>query len=176
MFKKRKRLTTVAVVLVLLVMVFLFIKSRWNDGELSEPDKMIQRIENALGDDFKKHTKTELAATLVYGNGKESDNINCHILKTIYYEADPNDETGLNVNALRVLFDPETAVSCEIMKIQEWDAALYKTKENSYLCWTCSPEVSYVLEYNPEVVSDDEIIKMAESAKSYEGSENGIQK
>lgn len=137
---------------------------------------LIQWIENALGDDCKKQTKTELVATLIYGNGRESDNINYHILKTIYYEVDPNDVTGANINAFKVLFDPETAISCKTMMIQEWDAALYKTKENSYLCWTCSPEVSYVLEYNPEVVSDDEIIKMAESAKSYEGSENGIQK
>ena len=70
--------------------------------------------------------------------------------------------------ALGVLFNPETAVSCETMKIQEWDAALYKTKEHCYLCWTYSPEVSYVLEYNPEAVSDDEIIMMAESAEPYE--------
>ena len=95
MSKKRKILTAVAVVLVLLVVTFLFTKSRWNHGDLSDPDKMIERIENALGDDFKKQTKTEVVATLVYGNGKESDNINYHILKTTYYEADPNDVTGL---------------------------------------------------------------------------------
>ena len=138
MSKKRKILTAVAVVLVLLVVTFLFTKSRWNHGDLSDPDKMIERIENALGDDFKKQTKTEVVATLVY------------------------------VDALGVLFNPETAVSCETMKIQEWDAALYKTKEHCYLCWTYSPEVSYVLEYNPEAVSDDEIIMMAESAEPYE--------
>ena len=168
MSKKRKILTAVAVVLALLVVAFLFTKSRWNHGDLSDPDKMIEQIENALGDDFKKQTKTEVVATLVYGNGKESDNINYHILKTTYYEADPNDVTGLNVDAFGVLFNPETAVSCETMKIQEWDAALYKTEEHCYLCWTYSPEVSYVLEYNPEAVSDDEIIMMAESAEPYE--------
>lgn len=105
MSKKRKILTAVAVVLVLLVVTFLFTKSRWNHGDLSDPDKMIERIENALGDDFKKQTKTEVVATLVYGNGKESDNINYHILKTTYYEADPNDVTGLNVDALGVPCD-----------------------------------------------------------------------
>lgn len=164
MSKKRKILTAVAVVLALLVVAFLFTKSRWNHGDLSDPDKMIERIENALGDDFKKQTKTEVVATLVYGNGKESDNINYHILKTTYYEADPNDVTGLNVDALGLLFNPETAVSCETMKIQEWDAALYKTEEHCYLCWTYSPEVSYILEYNPEAVSDDEIIKIKYAA------------
>lgn len=66
-------------------------------------------------------------------NGEESDNINYHILKTTYYEADPNDVTGLNVDALGVLFNPETAVSYETMEIQEWDAALYKPK-NIAIC------------------------------------------
>lgn len=32
------------------------------------------------------------------------------------------------------------------MKIKEWDAALYVFDEYSYLCWTDTPEISYVLE------------------------------
>jgi len=47
-------------------------------------------------------------------------------------------------------------------------AALYKTTEQCYLCWTYSPEVSYVLEYNPAAVSDEEVIRMAQSAKPVE--------
>ena len=54
------------------------------------------------------------------------------------------------------------------MKIQDWDAALYKKGESAYLCWTYSPEVTYVLEYNPEQLDDSEIIKMAESAEVME--------
>ena len=52
--------------------------------------------------------------------------------------------------------------------MQDWDAAPYKTKSRGYLCWTDSPEVSYVLEYNPQTIADEEIIKMAESAEPYE--------
>lgn len=33
------------------------------------------------------------------------------------------------------------------MKIQEWGAALYEKVELSYLCWTYSPEVSYILPF-----------------------------
>lgn len=47
-----------------------------------------------------------------------------------------------------------------------WDAAIFDKGGLSYLCWTYSPEVSYILEYNPSVIADEEIIKMAESAKS----------
>lgn len=165
MCKIRKFLITGAFLLAVLVTAFLFIKMKERSDILADPEKMIQHIEDVLGDDLKKQTKTEVIATMVYGDGNENNNINYHILKTTYYEADPHDVTGLNVDALNVLFSTDTAISCEKMKIQEWDAALYKTTKQCYLCWTYSPEVSYVLEYNPDAISDEEIIKMAQSAK-----------
>lgn len=93
---------------------------------------------------------------------------NYHILKTTYYEADPSEITGLNVDALGVLINPDSANRCKEMKIKNWDAALYEFDEHSYLCWTDTPEISYVLEYSPEAVPDEEIVKMAESAETLE--------
>lgn len=168
MCKKRKILMFAVFLLALLAVATLFAKNKWQRNALSDPNKVIQRIENALGEDLKKQKMTEIVATLVYSDGNENNNINYHILKTTYYEADPNEVTGLNVDALKILFSPDTAISCENMKIQEWDAALYKTTEQCYLCWTYSPEVSYVLEYNPAAVSDEEVIRMAQSAKPVE--------
>ena len=168
MGKKRNLFIPVIVVILLIAVAFWLVKLKPTDTASSDVDEMVQRVENAFGDDFKKQSKTEVAATLVYGNGEEDANINYHILKTTYYEADPNEITGLNIDALNVLFNPESANSCQQMKIQDWDASLYKTKSRGYLCWTDSPEVSYVLEYNPQTIADEEIIKMAESAEPYE--------
>ncbi len=135
------------------------------------PQDMINRIESAikevLGDDVKKKTETVVAGTLKYAD-KEGNEINYHILKTTYYEADPSEVAGINVDALRVLINPDSANSCKKMKIKNWDAALYEFDEQSYLCWTDTPEISYVLEYSPEAVPDEEIIKMAESAETLE--------
>lgn len=135
------------------------------------PQDMINRIESAikevLGDDVKKKTETVVAGTLKYAD-KEGNEINYHILKTTYYEADPSEVAGINVDALRVLINPDSANSCKKMKIKNWDAALYEFDEQSYLCWTDTPEISYVLEYSPEAVTDEEIIKMAESAETLE--------
>ena len=36
--------------------------------------------------------------------------------------------------------------SCEEMMIQDWPGALYKKDDTAFLCWTYSPEVTYVLE------------------------------
>jgi len=163
----RKKITIV------LIAVFLILGVVFATGALAKekevtPSEMGERIENAirevLGDGVKKQTETVVAGTLKYSD-KEGNVINYHILKTTYFEADPSEVTGLNVDALGVLFNPDSANSCKEMKIKDWDAALYEFDELSYLCWTDTPEASYVLEYNPDVIPDEEILKMAESAE-----------
>ena len=112
---------------------------------------------------------TELAATLTYGDQNDKDNnIYYRILKTTFYEGDPGKITGLHMEALGVLFPVDSMDSCEEMMIQDWPGALYKKDDTAFLCWTYSPEVTYVLEYTPSKIDDSEIIKMAESAELVE--------
>lgn len=129
-----------------------------------DQDTLDSRIEAALGGDYKKQTETVVATTVTYAD-KNGNKILYHYLKTTYFEADPSEITGLDVNALCVLFDPKLAKDCDEMKINEYSAALFRFDELSYLCWTYSPEASFVLEYDPDVVADEEIIKMAKSAR-----------
>ena len=162
-----KKKITFVLLAVFLILGTVFAISAFAKDDVT-PQEMAARIENAihevLGDEYKKQTETVVAGTLKYAD-KEGNAINYHILKTTYYEADPNAVQGLNVDALGVLFDPDRAISCKEMKIKDWDAALYVFEELSYLCWTDTPEVSYVLEYNPDTIPDEEILKMAESAE-----------
>lgn len=166
--KKKLIISLFAVILVLGVAFAIGALVKENKDTLQD---MIIRIESAikevLGDDVKKQTETVVAGTLKYAD-KEGNEINYHILKTTYYEADPSEITGLNVDALGVLINPDSANRCKEMKIKNWDAALYEFDEHSYLCWTDTPEISYVLEYSPEAVPDEEIVKMAESAETLE--------
>ena len=77
-------------------------------------------------------------------------------------------KTTTTVNLGIGLAKQGSANRCKEMKIKNWDAALYEFDEHSYLCWTDTPEISYVLEYSPEAVPDEEIVKMAESAETLE--------
>lgn len=164
-----KKKTGIAIsVLVCCLILIIFASANTNAKSRDSSDEIVERIENALGDDFKKQSETALAATLEYANDDGTKKIYYRILKTTYYEADPAEVTGLHAEALNVLFPVDYMDSCEEMKIQDWDAALYKKGESAYLCWTYSPEVTYVLEYNPEQIDDSEIIKMAESAEPVE--------
>ena len=113
-----------------------------------------------------KVTKTELAATLTYGDQTDKDRtIYYRILKTTFYDGDPAEITGLHTEALGVLFPVDSMDSCEEMMIKDWYGALYKKDDKAFLCWTYSPEITYVLEYEPSKIDDSEIIKMAESAE-----------
>jgi len=163
-----KKIVTISLIAVFLILGVIFAVGAFAKENEDTPRDMANRIEAAikdvLGDDVKKQTETVVAGTLKYSD-KEGNEINYHILKTTYFEADPSEVTGLNVDALGVLFNPDSANSCKEMKIKNWDAALYEFDELSYLCWTDTPEASYVLEYNPDVIPDEEILKMAESAE-----------
>lgn len=143
-----------------------------------DPEEYLEHIVNAAEDvldgDIQQISKTELVATLVYGHEAESDNsIYYRVLQTTYGEVEnSNIITGVNTDALNTLFPVDMMDSCEEMMIQDWHAALYKKDDTAYLCWTCNPEVTYVLEYTPSKLSDAEIIKMAESTSPIQEQDN----
>lgn len=167
MNKKKIALIILSVVIVsvgIIVAVRIQKEKEMDFGEFSE--RFEQAAEEVLGEDVKKVSKTELAATLTYVDQNDKDNnIYYRILKTTFYEGDPTEITGLHTEALKVLFPVDSMDSCEEMMIQDWPGALYKKDDTAFLCWTYSPEVTYVLEYTPSKIDDSEIIKMAESAE-----------
>ena len=150
-----------------LVLLLIATLSEKKEPELTA-DEILERFENALGDEYKKQTVSEVIAQLTYAHKDGGNPIYYYFVKTTYYEADPAEVTGLNTDAFRTVFNPDSAETAEEMMIQDWHGALYKKDDTAYLCWTVDPEVSYVLEYTPSKMSDSEIIKMAESAAPME--------
>lgn len=169
MNKKKILLIVFAIIIVAVGIVTAVVPQKEKEMDPEEfPERFEQAAEEILGEDIQQISKTELVATLTFGH--ETDNkIYYIILKTTYGEAgDPSSVTGLNTDALNVLFPVDMMDSCEEMMIQDWHGALYKKDDTAFLCWTVDPEVSYVLEYTPSKMPDSEIIKMAESAAPIE--------
>lgn len=169
----RKKIFFIILVIAVVVFGAIFALTSQKEKEMNA-EEFLERFEKAaeevLGEDIQQVSKTELVATLTYGHETDKDNnIYYRILKTTYGEAgDPSSVTGLNTDALNVLFPVDMMDSCEEMMIQDWHGALYKKDDTAYLCWTVDPEVSYVLEYTPSKMADSEILKMAESAEPIE--------
>ena len=171
MNKKKILLIVLAIAVVAAGVIFAVVSQKEKEMDSEEfLERFEQAAEEVLGEDIQQVSKTELVATLTYGHETDKDNnIYYRILKTTYGEAgDPSSVTGLNTDALTVLFPVDMMDSCEEMMIQDWHGALYKNDVIAYLCWTVDPEVSYVLEYTPSKMPDSEIIKMAESAEPVE--------
>lgn len=159
--------------IIMLILILALAGCGSTKTEEPNADEMIQKIENAmyevLGDDLKKLSQHELIATMSYAmKDGTGDGIQYHMIKSTYFEEDPSEITGFNENAVGVLFDVASADSSEEMQINEWAARRYRVNGKSFLCFTYSTEMTYVLEYNAEEVSDEEIIKMAESAAPME--------
>ena len=171
MSKKKILLITVAFVIAAVGIVAASVSQK---QKKMAPQELLQRFEKAaeevLGEDIQRVSQTELVATLTYSHETDKDNnIYYRVLKTTYFEAgDPESVTGLNTEALNALFPVDMMDSCEEMMIQDWHGALYKKDDTAYLCFTCDPEVTYVLEYTPSKMSDADIIKMAESVEPIE--------
>ena len=169
----RKKIFFIILVIAVVVFGAIFALTSQKEKEMN-PEEFLERFEKAaeevLGEDIQQVSKTELVASLTYGHETDKDNnIYYRILKTTYGEAgDPSSVTGLNTDALNILFPVDMMDSCEEMMIQDWHGALYKKDDTAYLCWTVDPEVSYVLEYTPSKMADSEILKMAESAEPIE--------
>lgn len=95
------------------------------------PDEILERVENALGDEYKKQTVSEVVAQLTYAKEDGADPIYYYFVKTTYYEADPAEVTGLNTDAFCTVFDPDSAETAEEMMIQDWYGCLYRLPEKS---------------------------------------------
>lgn len=171
MSKKRVLLIAFAFVIVAVGIVTAVVSQKQKE---MNPQEFLQRFEKTaeevLGEDIQRVSQTELVATLTYSHETDKDNnIYYRVLKTTYFEdGDPSSVTGLNTEALNVLFPVDMMDSCEEMMIQDWHGALYKKDDTAYLCFTYDPEVTYVLEYTPSKMSDADIIKMAESVEPIE--------
>ena len=159
---KQKKVAIVVIAVICLIGIVIGI-TKWKSMKEAQPDDLVARLEESLGDDLKKQTETVVAATMNYADD-EGNGVDYHILKTTYYEADPSEITGFHDAAVGVLLHSENVKKSEEMMIQDWPGALYELEDKSYLCWTYSPELTYVLEYDPQEIPDEEVLKMAQSA------------
>lgn len=148
MNKKKRIAILFAVILVVAVGIIIAVTS--HQKKEMDFDEFADRFEKSanevLGEDLKKVSKTEVAATLTYGDQTDKDRtIYYRILKTTFYDGDPAKITGLHTEALGVLFPVDSMDSCEEMMIKDWYGALYKKDDKAFLCWTYSPEITYPL-------------------------------
>ena len=150
-------IATVCILLVLTVAITLVNRPTPQDKMVD----MLNRVENARGDEWKKQTVTKVS-NLVYSDSG-GNTIVYHVCITTYYEADFTEQTGLNTEAIAAVISPDEAESYRECTVSGLPAAIYQKDGRAYLCWTIMPELSCVIEYDPAVQSEEDMLRMAES-------------
>ena len=157
--KKKTWLILAAVCILLIGAVSIIIANHPTPQD--EMMDVLNRVENALGDERKKQTVTKVS-DLVYSDD-EGNTIVYHVCTTTYYEADATEQTGLNTEAIAAVIAPDEAESFRECTVSGLPAAIYQKDGRAYLCWTIIPELSCVIEYDPAVESEEDMLRMAES-------------
>lgn len=163
---KKKIWIIIAAIVVLLAFITVFFLANHPTPE-SEMLDMLNRVEGALGEEWKKQTVTEVS-DFVYSDD-EGNTIVYYVCVTTYYEADPDEQNGLNPDAIAAVINPDEAESCWECTVSDLPAAIYQQDGRAYLCWTILPELSCVIEYDPAVESEADIFRMAESVPANAG-------
>ena len=157
MKKKICFIATIGIVCILFFTIMLVKRPTPRDKMIA----MLEQVENALGEEWEKQTVTKVS-DLVYSDD-QGNNIIYHICTTTYYEEDIKKQTVLNTSAISAVIDPDEAESFRECTVSGLPAAIYQKDGQAYLCWTIMPELSCVIEYNPAVESEEDMLRMAES-------------
>lgn len=134
-------------------------------AEQDEMEQMLQKVEQALGEDYEKQIVTKVYDFEFIND--QDDMMILHLCLTTYYGADPEDVTGLNTAALSAVFDLEGAQLQKEFTVSEHPAAIYQDETHAYLCWTSSPETSAVLDHTPGAISEENALRIVQSVYKY---------
>ena len=163
----RCKLTALILVIISASVSMFSCKEEMSEYEKTKADFLenAKRIESAMQEvdpDFKSLGYPEVTniSYAIEGGG----DIQYYFCKTTYFDEIP-ELTGVHLEAIRGVIDPDMAEDSRESKVLDYDAIIYTLNGREYLCWSLSPEDSCVLEYTPGTISEDELWLMAESVQ-----------
>ena len=153
----------VALVLIVGIVRYIEVQKREDDPN-RQIAKEIYKVENALKEvDEDYECRSVAKVTPFTYTDSEGNTVVYYCIQTAYLENESGDDTGLDITAISMVIDPELIGNKRECRVNEYDAFLCELGDRSYLCWTLSPELSCVIEYSAEAISEESIFRMAES-------------
>lgn len=124
----------------------------------------IYKVENALkevDEDYQCQSVSKI--TPFTYTDSEGNTIIYYCCQTAYLSNESGEYTGLDMNAIGLVIDISQTENKRECTVNEYDAFLYEIGDQTYLCWTLSPEISCVIEYSSDRTDEADIFRMAES-------------
>lgn len=165
---KKRFLLIVGICIASLILIAGIVWYRTVEKRENDPNwqiaKEIYKVENALQEvDEDYECQSVSKVTPFTYTDSEGNTIIYYCVQTAYLENESGDDTGLDMNAIGMVIDPELIGNKRECRVNEYDAFLCELGDRSYLCWTLSPELSCVIEYSAGLVEEASIFRMAES-------------
>ena len=165
---KRKVLRAVAVGALALVLIigvtrYIEVRTRQTDPNWQIANE-IYKVENALKEvDEGYECQSVSKVTPFTYTDSEGNTIVYYCCQTAYVSNESEEYAGLNMDAIGLVIDISQIENKRDRKVNEYDAFQCEIGDRTYLCWTRSPKISFVIEYNADTVNEDSIFQMAES-------------
>lgn len=122
----------------------------------------IYKVENALkevDEDYECQSVSKVTP-FIYTD-PEGNTIVYYCCQTAYVSNESGDYAGLNMDAISLVIDISQIENRRECTVNEYDAFRCEIGDRTYLCWTLSPEISCVIEYDADTVNEGSIFRMA---------------
>lgn len=167
--KKKLLWCTGIIVLIALVVLgvwrYIVVRNRQTDPNWKLAEQ-IYKMENALKEVDEDYACKSLSKVTPFSyTDSEGNIITYYCCQTSYLSDESREYSGLNTDAISMVIDFAQIENRRECKVNAYEAFLCEMGEQSYLCWTISPEISCVIEYSADVNDEADIFRMAESVQ-----------
>ena len=141
------------------IVVFLVIVALCGCAKKIVPDEVRElqgKVESALPTEYQKQYEVEVIQ-YTFREPKGSE-IQLYLCLTTYFEAEPEEPIGLHTEAFEAVFSVEDAVLIKEFDASGHAAAIYQTEACNYICYTTNAAASGVISYDPNLVSEDDMV------------------
>ena len=153
----------VGLVLIAGIVRYIEVQKRENDPNW-QVAKEIYKMENALKEVDEDYECQSVAKVTPFTyTDSEGNTIVYYCIQTAYLENESGDDTGFDMNAIGMVIDADQIETRRKCMVNEYNAFLCELGDRFYLCWTLSPELSCVIKYSAEAISEESIFRMSES-------------
>lgn len=147
------------VICVIVTIISVTVSCQKHDDGPINIDDLLERLQEVDSDISLYSSTNSYQMTLENDKGEE---LYYYYIQT-QYNGDIPEIEGVHLDAIGAIFDTTLAEDSREVTINGKEAIIYTYNQKEYLCWTISAEDSCIIEYVPGVLSEKEIIKMAES-------------
>lgn len=153
----------VGLVVILGVMRYSETQKRVNDPNWQIANE-IYKVENALKEVDENYECQSISKVTPFTyTDSEGNTIVYYCCQTAYLQNESGEYSGLNLDAISLVIDISQIQNKRDCTVNGYDAFLCELGDRSFLCWMLSPEISCVIEYSPEAISEEGIFRIAES-------------